>query len=172
VKLLETAVPVHRSNTDPDLIFDVLNYAVREGIGNGSPDSEHYDFDEDEDAVAALVLLCSESGLESVDFGPYNAPGQQPFAASTVLDVSDQIRVTVWSDDAGTQWVDVAGHVQRADAPKLAVPAEDQDEAEMVANSPRSWPPSTTSLKPSSWTWTPATRTRLSSCSTRSPTSP
>jgi hypothetical protein len=127
VKLLETAVPVHRSNSGTDRV-------VREGIAHGGPDSDIDHFDEDEDPVAELVQLCSESGLESVDFGPYDAPGDnKPFAASTVLDLTDQLHVTVWSDSEGTDWIDVAGRVQRMDGPHPKFPAADQDEAEMVA---------------------------------------
>jgi hypothetical protein len=132
VKLLETAVPVHESNSDTDLVFRALNDTVREGVAHGA-DSDVTPFDEDEDPVAELVQLCSESGLESVDFGPYKAPGDKPFAASTTLDVTDQLQMTVWSDSEGMDWIEVAGRVQRMDAPHLEIPAEDQDEAHMVA---------------------------------------
>ncbi len=99
MKPLETAVPVHHSNTDPGLVFRALNDTVRDA--HARPDTGSYDLDEDDDPVAELVQLCSESGLESVDFGPYDAPGEKPFAASTVLDVSDQVQITVWSDSDG-----------------------------------------------------------------------
>ncbi|MDQ0864715.1 hypothetical protein [Arthrobacter globiformis] len=117
VKLLETAVPVHQSNSDTNLVFRALNDTVREGTGHSGWDSEVNPLDEDEDPVAELVQLCSESGLESVDFGPYKAPGDKPLAASTVLDVTDQLQMTVWSDSEGMDWIDVAGRVQRMDAP-------------------------------------------------------
>jgi hypothetical protein len=133
VKLLETAVPVHRSNPDTDLVFRALNDTVREGIAHGVQDSDVNPFDEDEDPVAELVQLCSESGLESLDFGPYNASGDKPFAVSTVLDVTEQLQMTVWSDTEGRNWIDVAGRVQQMDALHLKVPAEDQDEADMIA---------------------------------------
>lgn len=84
VKLLETAVPVHGSNSDTELVFRALNDTVREGIAHGA-DGDVNPFDEDEDPVSELVQLCADSGLESVDFGPYDAPGEKPFAASTVL---------------------------------------------------------------------------------------
>ncbi|MDQ1058057.1 hypothetical protein QFZ23_001958 [Arthrobacter globiformis] len=132
VKLLETAAPVHGSNSDTDLVFRALDDMLREGVARGG-DSDVNPPDEDEDPVAELVQLCSESGLESVDFGPYKAPGDKPFAASTTLDVTDQLQRTVWSDHEGMNWIEVGGRVQRMDAPHLEVPAEDQDEADTIA---------------------------------------
>lgn len=133
VKLLETAVPVHRSNGDTDLVFHALNDSLREGIAHGGREGGSHIFDEDEGPVAGLVQLCAESGLESVDFGPYAAPGEKPFATSAVLDLADQVQMTVWTDSEGVDWIDVAGHVQRMEMQYLHFPGENQQDAELVS---------------------------------------
>lgn len=76
----------------------LLNDSLREGIAHGGREGSSHVVDEDKDPVAELVQLCAESGLKSVDFRPYNATGEKPFAASTVLDVTDQLKMTIWSD--------------------------------------------------------------------------
>ncbi|WP_422759234.1 hypothetical protein [Paenarthrobacter sp. C1] len=124
VKLLVAGIPVHRRRARRDEAFDALNAALQ---------GEFPELDvEDDGGVADLEQLCADSDLESVEFGPYGAPGVKPFAASTFVDAGDQVQLTVWSDDDGVRWVDVSGEVQRMDGPELTVPARDRQEAELV----------------------------------------
>jgi hypothetical protein len=132
--LLDAALQVHRTQADKDLTFRVLNQAIEEGVEGSRPGPDGATFDEDSGLVAELEQLCAESDLDAVEFGQYGPPGVGPLATRTFLDLSDQLTLTVWSDESGFNWVDVAGRVQRMDAPELVFPGADQDEADEVAD--------------------------------------
>lgn len=129
--LLNTAIPVHRGQENPDLIFAVLNQTIEEGVEGSRPGPGGATFDEDAALVSELEQLCADCDLESVEFGDYGPPGAAPLATRTFLDVGAQLNVTVWSD--GVNWIDVAGVVQRMDTPELVFPGESQEEADEVA---------------------------------------
>ncbi|MET4143807.1 hypothetical protein [Arthrobacter sp. UYCo732] len=131
--LLKLGSPVHRGQTDVDLAFGVLNQAIDEGVAGSRPGPDGAKFDEDSELVSDMEHLCAASDLESVEFGQYGPSGAHRLATRAFLDVSDQLTVTVWSDEDGFNWVDVAGSVQRMDSPELVFPGEDQEEADEVA---------------------------------------
>jgi hypothetical protein len=132
--LLDAAIQIHRTQTDMDLTFQVLNQAIEEGVEGSRPGPDGAVFDEDSGLVAELEQLCAESDLDAVEFGQYGPSGVGPLATRAFLDLSDQPTLTVWSDGSGFNWVDVAGRVQRMDATELVFPGADQDEAGEVAD--------------------------------------
>lgn len=134
--LLKAAIPVHRGQADKDLTFVVLNQTIEEGINGSRPGPEGAKFYEDSSLVPELEHLCAESDLDSVEFGQYGPPGAALLATRTFLDMSDQLTVTVFSDEDSFNWVDVAGRVQAMDDPEhpdLVFPGADQEEADEVA---------------------------------------
>jgi hypothetical protein len=120
-RMLNAAIPVHRNRANREAAFAALN-AV---LNSEEPD-------ETLNLVDELERLCADSDLESVEFGPYDAPGEKPFAATTFIDVGDQLQMTVWSAPDGSDWIDVGGRVQKINE-ELLIPAEDQEEAEVIA---------------------------------------
>jgi hypothetical protein len=132
--LLDAAIQIHRTQTDMELTFQVLNQAIEEGVEGSRPGPDGATFDEDSGLVAELEQLCAESDLDAVEFGQYGPSDVGPLATRAFLDLSDQLTLTVWSDESGFNWIDVAGKVQRMDAPELVFPGADQDEADEVAD--------------------------------------
>lgn len=130
--LLKAAMQVHRTQTDMDLTFGVLNQAIDEGIEGSRPGPDGARFDETSGLVSELEQLCAESDLDAVEFGQ-NGPSGAPLVTRTFLDIGDQLTMTMWSDESGFDWVDVAGNVQRMDSPEMVFPGGDQDEAGDVA---------------------------------------
>lgn len=131
LKLLDVAIPVHRNQSDMDLVYGALNQTLEEGfVGQGL---EHRHHSADDGLVAELEQLCSDSDLESVEFEEYGAPGAGGFASKTFLDIGDQLPLKVWSTADGVDWIEVAGHVQAMDSAELVFPGEDQEEANLVA---------------------------------------
>lgn len=130
--LLKAAMQVHRTQTDMDLTFGVLNQGIEEGVEGSRPGPDGARFDETSGLVSELEQLCAESDLDAVEFGQYG-PSGTPLATRTFLDVGDQLTMTMWSDESGFDWVDVAGSVQRMDTPEIVFPGADQDEADEVA---------------------------------------
>jgi hypothetical protein len=132
--LLDAAIEVHGKQADVDLTFQVLNQAIEEGVEGSRPGPDGATFDEDSGLVSELEQLCTESDLDFVEFGHFGPSATHPLASRTFLDMNDQLSLTVWSDENGFNWVDVAGRVQRMDSPEMLFPGEDQDEADEIAS--------------------------------------
>lgn len=125
-RLLAVALPVHRTQSDPGLAFAALNGALHEGLhGEAEPDAAGL--------VEELEELCAECDLDAVEFGPRDDSDEFSFAASTVLDLADPVRLQVWVSDDGEVWIDVGGRIQRMDSTVVEFPGEDEQEAQMVA---------------------------------------
>lgn len=131
LKMLDAAIPVHRAQSDKDLVYAALNQTLDEGFTGQSFEGGHHG--SEDSAVAELEQLCADSDLESVEFEEYGVPGAGGFATKAFLDIGDQLPMKVWSTADGTDWIEVAGRVQTMDAPELVFPGEDQEEANLVA---------------------------------------
>lgn len=75
---------VRNKGSDRETAFSTLN-----AILNSEEPEETIDL------VDELERLCADSDLESVEFGPYDAPGEKPFAVSTFVDTEDQMQMTI-----------------------------------------------------------------------------
>lgn len=124
--MLTAAIPVHRDRANREAAFAALNGVV---TGDGVETTM--------DLVDGLEQMCAASDLESVEFGPYDAPGEDPFAVQAYLETEDQpedrpLRMTIWAS-AGKRWIDMAGQVQALDG-ELMIPVEDREEAEFIVD--------------------------------------